>query len=328
MSKRHIWKGLLLASLGGIFPLRASAQPDSAGQLRASVLYGGNLRAHPALKRSVPIAFGLSALVPGLGQAYNRQWFRAAAGLGIELAVLTAYTSWRGQGVRRRDEYQVMAHESWSPLRYARWLNDYVLYLNGLPGGRTVSASPIVFDTGVQAIDFSNPGAWSEADRLLVRGLILHIRAVEADVHHPETGASFSHKLPFFGDQQYYELVGKYFQFAPGWQDYAYEIRDGVPTWTDSQGNFLASIDPQQTAADGTKPNVSPTFHRYAEKHGSANTYLRRASRISILFFVNHLFAAAEAAVSARLHNNRLRTRLILVPGISGNVWGSVTLRI
>ncbi len=266
-------------------------------------------------KRSVPLAFGLSSAVPGLGQAYNRNWIRAAVGLGAELAVVAAYANWRRSGARGRTQYQGMAHESWSPLRYARWLNDYVVYLAALPDNRSVTADPIAFDQALSAINFQDPSGWSDADRRRVRNLIQQIQAVESAVYHPETGATFSHKLPFFGEQQYYELVGKYFQFAPGWEDYQYVIRGGVPVWTDEDGKYIGSIDPEQTAPDGSKPNVSPLFYRYAEVHGDANTLLRRASRISILFFVNRLGAAVEAAISARLHNNRLYSRVELHPG-------------
>ncbi len=56
-----------------------------------------------------------------------------------------------------------------------------------------------------------------------------------------------------------------------------------------------------------SKPNVSPTFFRYAEDHGEANDYLRRASRVSLFFVVNHLIAAIDAAVFAKIHNDRLQ---------------------
>lgn len=296
--------------------------------MRAALLYAGQRADPPASERSVPVAFALSAAVPGLGQAYNRQWIRGAAALGLELAVVAAYGTWRSQGRQGRDEYRAMAHRFWSPLRYARWLNEYVGYLNALPDDMPVDAAPIGIDGAVAGVDFTNPGGWTEAEQLLVRRLILEIQTVERRVYHPETGAAFSHQLPFFGEQQYYELVGKYFQFAPGWEDYFHEEANGVPTWIDAGGNYLVSIDPELTAADGTKPNVSPTFYRYADEHGSANALLRRASRISILFFVNHLLAAVEAAVSARLHNRRLETRMVLLPVGTEAVKAGIVIRL
>ena len=302
--------------LFGFLPCDATGQItsfESRTGIRTAVLHANQLSVGGM--RSVPLAAGLSSVVPGLGQAYNRQWVRAAVGLGAELAVVAAYASWRRSGVRGRTQYQSMAHDSWSPVRYGRWLNDYVGYLTTLPDNRSVSVNPITFDPALGSIDFKNPDSWSDANRRIVRDLIQQIRIVEGEVYHPETGAAFSHKLPFFGEQQYYELVGKYYQFAPGWEDYSYILRDGVAVWTDADGKYIGSIDPEKTAADGSKPNVSPSFLRYAGIHGEANDFLRRASRISILFFINRLGAAAEAAISAKLHNNRLRSRLELHPG-------------
>lgn len=300
-----------------------SGQYLSASSLRASLLHGT-----AAQRKSVPLAFGVSALVPGLGQAYNGHWTKAVIALGAEVAIITLYATWRSKGNSGREFYQSVAHQDWSPLRYAYWLNDYVQYLNARPGERVVSANPIDITPELQAIDFQQPDSWTQGQALLVRSLFLVIRGVEGEVYHPETGASFSHKLPFFGEQQYYELVGKYFQFAPGWEDYRFNLRNGVPTWIDAEGNFLASIDPEMTAADGSKPNVSAAFRQYARDHASANTYFRRASRITILLIVNHLLAAVDAAIFAKLHNDRLRAQVYLSPDEAGVMQPTASLTI
>ncbi len=319
---------LLVVSLLGL-PCYGSPDDDkdrpTAQSLRATLLYGQ--AAYPAPNaRSVPLAFGLSAAVPGLGQAYNRQWLKAAVAVGGELAVIFAYSSWRSRGMDGRDAYQAFAHRSWSPVRYAYWLNDYVSYLNSLPDGHTVDVSPINVAADFALIDLSDPDSWSQADRLEVQSLILEIQAVENAVYHPETGASFSHKLPLFGEQQYYELVGKYFQFAPGWEDYSFVVRDGIPRWVDENGKYLVSIDPEATASDGSKPNVSPLFRQYAHDHAQANDFLRRASRVTILLIVNHVLAAVDAAVFTKLHNGRLRTALGIAQDVRG-IQATATVR-
>ena len=191
-------------------------------------------------RRSTPLAFGMSAVVPGLGQAYNRQWIKAAVGIGGEAAVLLLYTSWRQKGVDGRDAYQMNAHMYWSPIKYAYWLNDYAQYLNQLPDGRLVTAPPVNISQALLSIDLTQPDTWSDSERLAVRKLFQEIQLLERDSYHGDTGAVFSHVLPFFGEQQYYELVGKYFQFAPGWEDYAAIVRDGRVTWIDENGNFYS----------------------------------------------------------------------------------------
>lgn len=291
--------------------VNGAALPHTAATLRAEMLSVED--AYPerdpsvaaARERSVPLAFGLSAVVPGVGQAYNRQWIKAGVAMAVEVALVAGYTTWRQRGYDGRDDYQVYAHEYWSPLRYAYWLNDYKNWLE-------VSAQPITITPALESIDFSNPDAWTSAERSTVRALFDQIRTLETQVYHPETGASFSHKLPYFGEQQYYELVGKYFQFAPGWSDYQFLEIDGRPTWVDAEGNFIASIDPEQTGSGGSKVNVSDRFYQYAEDHAQANTYLRRASRMSVFFLANHFLAAVDAAVFAKLHNNRVQTELTM----------------
>lgn len=299
---------VVVSSLLGAGTARGGDDPAEQGPpimthagVRAALLYGASPRgtgwsasSRPAT-RSVPLAFGLSAAVPGLGQAYNRQWIKAFVAAGLESALITGYVVWRRQGLDAERAYQAFAHQFWDPTRYAAWLNDYQMYLNEV---LNAGIDPVQIQMPAQ-IDFTHPEAWSAADRQIVNDFFSQIRSAERRVFHPETGAAFSHQLPNFGEQQYYELIGKYFQFAPGWYDY--------PAWKEGEA-YTPAIDPEMTGSDGSKPNVSETFFRYARDHAHANDLLRRASRLSVLFLVNHLLAGVDAAVSARLHNLRLDT--------------------
>lgn len=245
-------------------------------------------------EKSVGLSFLASAVLPGAGQALNGQRIKAGVALAIEAALVTGFVVTRQNGLDAESDFQDFAHARWSPTRYATWLNDYREWLIE-DFSANVSAPPVDVISG---INFMDPGSWSGADRAAVQGMIDQITAIERQVFHPETGAAFSHQLPDFADQQYYELIGKYFQFAPGWDDY--------PAWRASDDSFTDAIDPERTGADGGKPNVSQTFYRYAEDHADAQDMLRKASRISLLFIANHLVAAIDAAVSAKLHNDRM----------------------
>ncbi len=272
-------------------------------------------------KKSVPLAFGMSAIVPGAGQVYNRNWIKAAVAIAGEAAVLLLYRSWHQKGNDGRDAYQMEAHAHWSPVRYASWLNDYMQYLNHLPGGRPVTANPIEISSLLSSIDLTNPDAWSQSDQLAVRSLIQEIRRVEGAVYNSSTGAAFSHVLPFFGEQQYYELIGKYFQYAPGWDDYVALTRNGQATWITEDGEFVPSIEPETSGSADRKAHVSPRFYQYADNHADANTYLRRASRITTLLIANHILAAVDAAVFARLHNRRMQVSLGLLGDMQGRTY-------
>ncbi|NND71719.1 MAG: hypothetical protein HKN43_09070 [Rhodothermales bacterium] len=265
--------------------------------------------------RSVPLALGLSIVVPGAGQAYNRQWIKGALMLATDVALISGYSVWRTRGRNGEDAFRAVAHADWKPDQYAMWLNDYADFLVA-DHGAVVTAPDAVIPSGV---DFSNPENWNVETTVVVTEFFEQIRAIESQMFHPETGASFSHRLPFFGEQQYYELIGKYFQFAPGWSDYA--------SWKDSNG-FTISIDPERSDGNGEKINVTDSFYDYASDHAHSQTLLRRASRVSAFLFVNHVLAAADAAVFSKLHNDRIAARLTVVPVEDGKISAAATLRI
>ncbi len=306
---------LVLGLLFGTHHVQAQPSADSLESLFSSP------------RRSVPLAFGMSAVIPGAGQVYNRDWMKAAVAIAAEATVLVLYTSWRKQGVNGRDAYKAQAHAHWSPVQYAHWLNDYTKYLNQLPNARQVNALPVDIPVLLAGIKFSQPDTWTPSERLAVHSLFQDIRRLERAVYHGETGAAFSHVLPFFGEQQYYELIGKYFQYAPGWGDYVALTREGRVTWIDENGEFIASIEPEAGASGNTRPNVSERFYRYADDHASANTYLRRASRITTLLVANHVIAAIDAAIFARLHNRRVHLRFGLLEDIHGGTYMAPQLR-
>jgi len=249
-------------------------------------------------ERNVALAFGASALLPGAGQWLNGQKIKAVVAIGLEAAIITSYVVTRRQGLDGEDAFRSFAHQQWNPSQYASWLNDYREYLND-EYSAGISAPPVNVVSGVNLMQ---PDGWSAADRDRVFEMFDQIQAIERQAFHPETGAAFSHQLPDFGDQQYYELIGKYFQFAPGWKDY--------PAWRGEDDSFLAAIDPELTGQNGSKPNVSDTFYSYARDHADAQDLLRKASRISTLLVFNHIIAAIDAAVSAKLFNDRHASQL------------------
>lgn len=300
---------LLLPALLRVPSAGASDSTRTAASEVRTLLLHGSPFAHPgatpaARSRSIPLAFFFSAVAPGAGQAYNRTWIKAAASLALEALVITTYIQSNNDGLDAEDAYKAYAHAHWSPRRYAEWVQDYADWLP--------NAAPATFEIPAD-IDWSHPETWAYSDVQRVRAFFNDIRAVEARIYHPETGAAFSHKLPYFGEQQYYELIGKYFQFAPGWEDY--------PNWKTADGSYIdAVIDPERTGPGGSKPNVQGRFRDYARDHAHANDLLRRASRVSALIIVNHLVSAVDAAVTAKLHNDRLRTNVGLNVGPHGRV--------
>ncbi len=293
-------------ALTGDVRLDLLAAPDEAGPL-GSGAFGREGYRNPAL------AFGLSAAVPGAGQAYNGSWIRAAAAAGIEIGLWAGYVTWRGRGLDGRDAYQAFAHQSWSPVRYAEWLNAYPGY-----GGPGLDVSMVA------GIDFQNPSAWTDEERGRVLDFFEQIRAAERQSVYENadgsgTGATFSHVLEDFGEQQYYELIGKYFQYGPGWSDWCAGRDPDSPECFTIDGFADRDVFAGKTGL----------FFDYAEDHAEANTLLRRASRATSLVVLNHALAALDALLTARFHNRGLNvdTELSLVPDGRGGATPSASLR-
>lgn len=276
----------------------AQSMDAARADLRFDLLHADYGETHTAGARRAPgrhpaAAFAMSAVLPGAGQAWNRQWVKAAVAVALETALVTGYVVTRRRGLDAEDEFRAFAHQDWSPARYASWINDYRVYLQE-EIGTNITAPPVQI---VESVDYTDPGGWSAADRAAVNNMFDQIRAIERQSVHPETGAAFSHQIPDFADQQYYELIGKYFQFAPGWFDY--------PDWISMDGMFTPAIDPEVSGPGGSKVYVSDTFYEYARDHADAQDVLRTASRISVFFIVNHLAAGIDAAVTARMRRNQ-----------------------
>jgi hypothetical protein len=266
-------------------------------------------------RRSVPLAFGLSAVLPGVGQAYNRQWIKAGVAALLEVGLISGYVLWQNQGLDLEREYQRFAHNNWSPAQYALWLGDYRRYLEERHGG-SFGHVDLTVPAGV---DFRNPGDWTPEARRLANDFFDRIRSLERQLFHSITRATFSHTLPYLGDQQYYELIGKYFQFAPGWSDYA--------AWIEN-GEYTRFIDPGWMDEQGNRPNASPQFHSYASDHHRSNDLLRRSQRVASFLLLSHAMAAVDAAISAKLHNDRFETSLGLNVDVFGFLEPSASIRL
>ena len=143
-----------------------------------------------------------------------------------------------------------------------------------------------------------HPEDWTSAQQADVDAFFGDIRTAERSSIYIETGATFSHVLPDFGEQQYYELIGKYFQYAPAWTDYSGNPDD----------------DPRDVMPDDAN------FYFYSDIHAEANDDLRSASIAGSLIVVNHFAAAVQSAVVARLHNRRIQPSVSLSQGPRGDL--------
>jgi hypothetical protein len=195
-----------------------------------------------------PLLAGLfSAIIPGAGQVYNNDWWIAGVFVAVEAALIATAVSYDNKGDDQTASFEAYADQYWSVVRYAEWLNNYEQ--------ATIAINP---DESLPPWERVN---WNELNAA-------------------ETG---SHNLPPHGEQQYYEVIGKYHQYSSGWNDY-----------TGGANNDL----------------ISPNFTYYSGERGLANDYYNTASTAVIGIYVNHLLSAAEAVWGANRFNDNLTVSL------------------
>lgn len=208
-------------------------------------------------KKSPILAGVMSLLIPGTGEIYTEEYLKAGIFLAIEAAVVTTAIVYDSKGDDKTTEFQNYADDytnpehNWSVLEYAEWL---ITYEQGDPN-MILSNNP-------------NIPPWEQVDWNLLNAA--------------EKG---SHKLPPHGEQQYYELIGKYHQYSSGWND------------------FTGGWD---------KDQISPNFTFYSGMRGDANDFYSVASTAVIGIYVNHFLSALDAVWSATQFNKDLAVKVRL----------------
>jgi hypothetical protein len=207
-------------------------------------------------KKSPLLAGVLSFVVPGAGEFYSESYIKSAVFVAIEAAAITIGLIYDKKGNDQTDYFQNYANEHWSFVRYAKWT---VKNASSINNEITNVSQYKVFNT-------NGTVNWSELNRL-----------------ENAIGKYYSHRLPNYGEQQYYELIGKYPQFNVGWDDFG------------DENTPFAYGDP-----------LTEKFRYYSDERGKANDFYNIASKAVIVVVVNHILSALDAAWSAHGYNSRL----------------------
>jgi hypothetical protein len=115
------------------------------------------------------------------------------------------------------------------------------------------------------------------------------------DTQIPDT--EISHHIPVTRTQQYYEMTGKYNQFAWGWDDANY------------QGNYLDDYNQANPPPRITNAALAPVSVRrmaYEDMRHEANVKYDQARKMVAVMIVNHLVSSFEALFAARRHNTQV----------------------
>lgn len=225
-------------------------------------------------KKKSPVLAGVMSLaLPGAGEFYTESYWRAGGFALAEAGLWVLYAAYTSKGNRQTDMFQSFADDHWSVVRYAGWIEANVTKLN----------SDVRSFSGYMIPGTEGRPPWERVDWSKVN-------AVEGQIAQ-KSGNGFTHLLPHRPEQQYFELIGKYPQFAAGWDD------AGVMT-------------PERILSS----DVSARFLEYSKMRGVANDFYNTATTGSALIVVNHVLSALDAAWSASQYNGRVKLEAHLQP--------------
>ena len=217
----------------------------------------------PAERKSPWIAAGLSAILPGSGEFYAGNYYKSAAFFAVEIAAWVFAYSYDKKGDNQTSTFESFADQHWSVIRY------------GLYAQNNLNPPNPPYNWLAGNINGQPPWAqvnWSELNRM------------ERDIGQAGgVGSYYSHVLPPHGDQQYYELIGKYEQFNQGWDD-------ANPNLSPPDYSTIVA-------------NLSPSLTNYSGMRAKANTYYNNASTFVAVAIINHVISALDAAWTASSFN-------------------------
>ncbi len=222
------------------------------------------------------LSFLSSVLIPGLGQAAHHQWIKMGLFAAVEAVTLYTHFHLEHQAANLKIKYQEYADQNWSVVNYATYLVKYHNYY--------FPDDPIALNS------LADPGAdlttgptythqdWSRVD-------IDKLHQLEDITYYNGTsGVAFSHNMPEYGSQQYYELMSKYFQFAPGWRDF--HSSPATVIW-DTRG-------------------MPTLFNEGAAKADRYNDKFRLARTMITITIINHFASAFDAFITTKLRMRNL----------------------
>lgn len=198
-------------------------------------------------------AFLLSALVPGSGELYAGAKWRALAFASVEVFSWVLYFNRKNRGEDLEKQYKRFADSHWDLIDWLIYsaTNDFC----GPGGSHQIWVTYTKSGTAQEyLVDESFPGDSLMAMAPAEDGILDPIRT-----------------------RDYYENIGKYDQFACGWDDY---------------------LDVHDVNADTVL--MTPNRDRYLTQRKKSNDALKMATNFATVIMFNHLISAFHAQIAAK----------------------------
>lgn len=221
------------------------------------------------------IAGLLSLAVPGAGEWYCDSKIKGAVFFGVEVASwVTAHVYYK-KGDHQTDMFQDFANEHYNASQYALWTLNHLGVLNPDLAGDRGNYFNLIFPNGdtTGGPPYRNIN-WDE------------LNSMERDV--AVVGNNYTHELPYWGQQQFYELIGKYDQFSRGWDD----------SGPDTPGNVNPIL------------STSKEMFLYASMRANANHYYDISAAFVSIAVINHFVSALDAFLTTKSHNRALHAEV------------------
>lgn len=243
--------------------------------------------------------FASSLILPGSGQLINGNPIRAGLYAALEITSIYMVVEYQKRGQRGERNYERFADQNWSVVQYAQWLVEYHDF--------HAISNPFLSQlrdmlNGVQS-SFNTAIEWNHVDLTLLRSVERNTPYITTD----ELGANlFSHVLPTYGSQQYYELISKYYQYQAGWRDYN--------SFHDQLGHVGNQFS-ERFLVDRNGLYASPFFYDGVQMSREFNDDFRTRRTFISLLIVNHFISAFDAYFTISLKQNRVNATSTAIPG-------------
>lgn len=209
----------------------------------------------------------LSVILPGSGQIYNRSSFwRTALYLIIEATSWYCYFLFDKKGNDLTISFQNFADDHWDVGRYINWIQKNYKNWNDSLIDKTIIKNNL---DSIYISDDLNKKNWERID-------FDKLNKIERSI------TPFSHTLYNHGEQQYYEMIGKYSQFRSGWDDHNFN------------GDTIKIYDPSFTSTNNTD---------YTYQRANTNKILGYTNVVIATIILNHIASAIDAVISSNTNN-------------------------
>lgn len=235
-------------------------------------------------------SFLSAAILPGSSQLAQGKFVKALTFLAIEATALYIYIDRQNNARRVEDLYHQFGDENFSVVLYADWLVRFNQY-----HGRNVDLQDLATEGSV--IDPNSISGNARNDWRLVD--INALRELERNtLFGGNSGNPFSHFMPDYGSQQYYELMSKYFQYGPGWKDFT--VAPSNITWGPA--------------------SMSDGWFYHGSLGETFNDDYRLARNMLNLLIMNHVISSIDAFIVSKQRKISLEADLVgqqAAPGLT-----------